>query len=79
LVYRARPIDILNLFSKYSDKYRSILLVGHNPIVEGVVEMLTASPGITKSTCALSHLTLTIDSWTELAAKRPVIGKLVDL
>ena len=54
-------------------------MVGHNPTVEGVVEMLTASPGITMSTCALSHLTLTIDSWTELAAKRPVIGKLVDL
>jgi len=31
------------------------------------------------STCALAHLTLTIDSWTELAKKQPVIGKLVNL
>ena len=79
LVYRTRPIDILNLLSKYSDKYSSILLVGHNPTVEGVIEMLTASPGITMSTCALAHLTLTIDSWTELVTKQPVICKLVNL
>ena len=79
LVYGAQPIDILNLLSKYSDKYSSILLVGHNPTVEGVIEMLTASPGITMATCALAHLTLTIDTWTELTTKQPVIGKLVNL
>jgi phosphohistidine phosphatase len=79
LVYRAGPMDILNVLSKYSVKYNNILLVGHNPTVEGVIEMLTASPGITMSTCALAHLTLTIDSWTELTKKQPVIGKLVNL
>ena len=79
LIYRAQPIDILNLLSKYSDKYSSILLVGHNPTVEGVVEMLTASPGITMATCTLAHLTLTIDSWAEINRKQPVIGKLVNL
>ena len=79
LVYRARPIDVLNLLSKCSDKYNNILLVGHNPTVEGVIEMLTASPGITMATCALAHLTLTIDRWTELTKKQPIIGKLVNL
>ena len=78
-VYRAQPIDILNLLSKYSDKYGSILLVGHNPTVAGVIEMLTASPGITMATCTLAHLTLTIDSWAEINRKQPVIGKLVNL
>jgi phosphohistidine phosphatase len=79
LVYRATPIDILNLLSKYSDKYNNILLVGHNPTVEGVIEMLTASTGITMATCAVAHITLTIDSWTELTKRQPVIGNLVNL
>ena len=78
-VYRAGLIDILNLLSKCSDKYNNILLVGHNPTIEGVTEMLTASPGISMATCARAHLTLTIDNWTELTKKQPVIGKLVNL
>ena len=79
LVYSAMPKEVLNILSKCSNKYNSILLVGHNPTVEEVIEMLTASSGITMATCALAHLTLTIDSWAEINRKQPVTGKLVNL
>jgi phosphohistidine phosphatase len=78
LVYNAGPIVVLNLLSKCSNKYNSILLVGHNPTVEGAIEILTDSE-ITMATCALAHLTLTIENWTDLMKKQPGKGKLVNL
>jgi phosphohistidine phosphatase len=79
LVYSAEPIDLLNLLSKCSDGYNSILLVGHNPTVEETVQMLTNSPEITMARCAIAHLILTIDSWTDLKKKQTVRNDLVNL
>ena len=79
LVYSAEPIDLLNLLSKCSDEYNSILLVGHNPTVEETVQMLTNSPEIPMATCAIAHLILTIDSWTDLKRKQTVRNDLVNL
>ena len=79
LVYSTEPIDLLNLLSKCSDGYNSILLVGHNPTVEETVQLLTNSPEITMATCAIAHLTLTIDKWTDINKKQVAKAKLVDL
>jgi phosphohistidine phosphatase len=78
LIYSAEPTDLLNLLSKCSDRYNSILLIGHNPTVEETIQMLTNSPEITMATCALAHLTLTIDNWTDLE-KQTVRSNLVNL
>lgn len=78
-LYNAEPIDVLNLLSKCSDRYNSILLVGHNPTVEEIIEMLTGSPEITMSTCALAHLTITIEKWTDLNKKQVAKAELVHL
>ena len=78
-VYSAEPIDVLNLLSKCSDRYNSILLVGHNPTVEEITELLTSSPEITMSTCAIAHLTLAIDKWTDINKKQVAKAKLVHL
>jgi phosphohistidine phosphatase len=79
LVYSAEPMDLLNLLSKCSDGYNSILLVGHNPTVEETVQMLTNLQEITMATCAIAHLTLKIDSWTALKKKQTVKNDLVNL
>jgi phosphohistidine phosphatase len=79
LVYSAEPIDLLNLLSKCSDGYNSILLVGHNPTVEETVQMLTNLPEITMATCAIAHLILTIDSWTDIKKKQTGRNDLVNL
>jgi phosphohistidine phosphatase len=78
-IYSAKPMDLLTLLSKSSDEYNSILLVGHNPTVEEMVQMLTNSFEITMATCAIAHLTLSIDSWTDLKGKRTVRSKLENL
>jgi phosphohistidine phosphatase len=75
-IYNAEPMDLLTLLSNSSDEYNSILLVGHNPTVEETVQMIANSPEITMATCAIAHLTLSIDTWTDLKEKQTFSSKL---
>jgi phosphohistidine phosphatase len=75
-IYNAEPIDLLTILSNSSDEYNSILLVGHNPAMEETVQMITNSPEITMATCAIAHLTLSIDTWTDLKEKQTFSSKL---
>ena len=75
-IYNAEPTDLLTLLSNSSDEYNSILLVGHNPTMEETVQMITNSPEITMATCSIAHLTLSIDTWTDLKEKQTFSGKL---
>ena len=75
-IYNAEPMDLLTLLSNRSDETNSILLIGHNPTVEETVQMLTNSPEITMATCAIAHLTLSIDTWTDLKEKQTFSSKL---
>lgn len=73
-IYNAEPMDLLTLLSNSSDEYNSILLVGHNPTMEETVQMIINSPEITMATCVIAHLTLSIDTWTDLKEKRTFSG-----
>jgi phosphohistidine phosphatase len=75
-IYNAEPIDLLSILSNSSDEYNSILLVGHNPTMEETVQMITNSPEITMATCAIAHLTLSTDTWTDLKEKQTFSSKL---
>lgn len=79
LIYNAEPIDIFNLLSKCSNRYNSILLVGHNPTIQEIIEMLTDSSEISMPTYALAHLTITIDKWTDINKKQAAKVRLVHL
>src|SRR5262245_37038170 len=75
-IYNAELMDLLTLLSNSSNEYNSILLVGHNPTVEETVQKITNSPEITMATCAIAHLTLSIDTWTDLKEKQTFSSKL---
>ena len=75
-IYNAGPGDLLTLLSNCSEEINSVLLVGHNPTVEEIVQMLTNSPEITMATCAIAHLTLSIDSWSDLKGRQAFSGRL---
>jgi phosphohistidine phosphatase len=75
-IYDAEPKDLFTLLSNSSDEYNSILLVGHNPTMEETVQMITNSPELTMATCAVAHLTLSIDTWTDLKEKQTFSSKL---
>jgi hypothetical protein len=47
--------------------------------VEEIIELLTGSPEIIMSTCALAHLTIAINKWTDINKKQVAKAKLVRL
>jgi hypothetical protein len=47
--------------------------------VEEVIETLTNSPEITMPTCALAHLTITLDKWNDINEKQIANAELVHL
>jgi phosphohistidine phosphatase len=66
-LYEAKPQDYLAILETLSDRHSSVLLVGHNPTIEEVVEMFTDySSDIIMSSCALAHLSLSIEKWLDL-------------
>lgn len=79
LLYQTTTKDYINVISKIPNKNNNnniVLLVGHNPILETLVEIITNELRIMK-TCSLVHIVLSINSWVEL--KTPTKGKLIEL
>lgn len=71
-IYEARVATILGVLSEISEPADVLLLVGHNPGMEGVVYSLT---GVVEPmpTAALAVIDLAINDWSEM----PKEGKLV--
>jgi phosphohistidine phosphatase len=66
-LYEAKPKDYLAILETLSDRYSSVLIVGHNPTVEDTIQMLTDSPDVVAiPSCALAHLSLPIEKWSDL-------------
>jgi phosphohistidine phosphatase SixA len=46
------------------------LIVGHNPTIEDTIQMLTNSSDVVViPSCALAHLSLDIEKWSDLSRK----------
>ena len=75
-LYGAEPADYLKILEGLSDTYKVVLLVGHSPSVEEIVEVLTGSSDVIMPTCSLAHIRLPIQNWDELN-KQKIKGKLV--
>jgi phosphohistidine phosphatase len=75
LLYQTNVKDYINVISKISDENNVVLLVGHNPILEDLVEIITNELKIIK-TCSLVHIALPVNSWIELETK--IKGKLIE-
>ena len=64
-LYHATPDEVIAVLNGVPDTARSVMIVGHNPGLEGVVERLTGEyHGLT--TAALVQLAVPIESWSEL-------------
>ena len=59
-----------------ADSCQCVLLVGHNPAMEELVEALTGEY-LPMPTAALAHIELPIEHWSKLAQRRS--GRLVNL
>ena len=75
-LYMACPADILSLLAMVRENAETVMIVGHNPGLETLVEQLTGEPQ-DLPTAALAQIGLPIDRWRDL--KRSTRGTLVGL
>ena len=74
-IYEASPGRLLEVIGEQNGKSESILLVGHNPGLEGLIKVLTGEIHA-MPTAALAVIDLEINDWSEI---NPSTGNLRDL
>jgi phosphohistidine phosphatase len=75
-LYLARPADILSPLSSLRDNVETVMIVGHNPGLETLVEQLTGERQ-DLPTAALAQIRLPVHRWRDL--KLSTRGRLVGL
>lgn len=64
-LYRGGPMEYLNVLRRQPDQARTVLMVGHNPDIEELLEMLTRKEVI-MPTCGLAAVNLPVERWMKL-------------
>ena len=75
-LYLSGAQDYIDVLGQVPADVESVMIVGHNPTVEELVELLTGRDEA-MPTAALAQVELPIDDWAELAPSTP--GKLENL
>ena len=75
-LYSFESGSYLKALSELADTCQRVLVVGHNPAMEELVEALTGEY-LPMPTAALAQIELPIEHWSELAKRRS--GRLVNL
>ncbi|MCB8968378.1 MAG: histidine phosphatase family protein [Chloroflexota bacterium] len=75
-LYHGGPEKYLEVIREQGGDAERVLVVGHNPTVEELVELLTEATE-QMSTAALAHVQIDINSWQELV--EGIEGKLVQV
>lgn len=65
-IYEASPTTLLYVAANFSDKYPSVLLVGHNPGIEGFIRILTSEVH-QMPTAAVAQISLNIEKWADIS------------
>ena len=63
-LYAAGPQAYIDAMHDLSDDYVRVVIIGHNPGLEELVEMLTGEIH-PMPTCSLAHINLRVDKWLE--------------
>lgn len=66
-IYEASALTLFNLVSEMEESFESLLMIGHNPGLEGLVMTLTGTIQ-TMPTAALAKVSLNIDRWSEISS-----------
>ena len=70
-------LELKHIFNSLANGYRRVLVVGHNPGVEELLELLTSEIHLLP-TCSLAHLNLQIGGWSDIDFETTK-GQLVDI
>ena len=75
-IYEASPTTLLYVAAGIPDEKESVLLVGHNPGIEGFIRMLTGESSVIR-TAAIAKISLNIEKWSEIAANSGTLDLLM--
>lgn len=64
-LYLAEPLDYVDVLHQVADKDARVLIVGHNPGLESLIEALKGG-SIAMPTAALAYLKLSLKHWKDL-------------
>jgi len=64
----AEPAGIIELLHDVPDDIKRVLIVGHNPGMEGLAQILSRKV-LSLPTATITYLKLPIESWKELSLK----------
>lgn len=78
LLYGTTTKDYLTTIGGISNKHDRVLLIGHNPILEDVLETVTGEQ-IRMKTCSLVQISLPVQFWKEVKDNTNTKGKLIDI
>jgi phosphohistidine phosphatase len=67
-LYAAGPQAYIDVLHDLSDDYVRVLIIGHNPGLEELVEMLTGEIHL-MPTCSMVHVKLSVDKWSDIDNK----------
>ncbi|MBX7171567.1 MAG: histidine phosphatase family protein [Pyrinomonadaceae bacterium] len=68
-IYEASATTLLYLATEFSDKYETILIIGHNPGIEEFIRLLTGDY-CSMPTASLAKILVNVDSWREIALNK---------
>lgn len=74
-IYEASPQTLRQTISEIDGAYRSVLVVGHNPGIEGLIRFLTGDVEPIP-TAALAVIDLNLDEWSYIDEGRGTLRKL---
>ena len=77
-LYAAEPAAYLAVLREVDDNYQRILIVGHNPGVEELIEMLTGEIHIIP-TCTLAQIEFDIEKWSTVLRQHTNRGRLIEI
>lgn len=76
VLYGATADDYKRVICDINNEHKTVLLVGHNPTIEEVLERIIGERYIMK-TCSLAYIHLSIDSWKKF--EYGIKCKLIDM
>ena len=75
-LYEGRALQVLEVLSEVDDRLKTILLVGHNPVLEEAVLLLTGE-NVHLSPGALAHIDLEGAKFGEVSENKGTLSKVV--
>ncbi len=75
-IYEAIPARLLEVIAEQSEKNESVLLIGHNPGLEGLLKFLTGELQA-MPTAALAIVDLDADEWSEVNSAKGNLRVLI--